>query len=65
MVNVIYLETRTLGNKVRLVRVANGWTQVNIASLAKVRQEAVSRLERDLKVDEVEKSKILRLLNLE
>ena len=54
----------TLGQKVRISRVARRWTQDDLAFEAGVTQGAVSALERDIKVFPLAKKRILKILNL-
>lgn len=61
----IFDENLTLGQKVRIYRVAKRWTQDDLAYEAGVTQGAVSALERDLKVYSPYKHKILTTLGLE
>ena len=62
--NTINLDELDLGTRVRLTRVIRKWSQEQVAALAKTKQEDVSRLERNLKVDDVGKQKILRALGI-
>lgn len=60
----LFKEPLTLGQKVRITRIAKRWTQVDLAYEAGVKQVNVSALERDLKVYPMAKERILRVLCL-
>lgn len=57
-------EALTLGQKVRIARIARRWTQDDLAFEAGVTQANVSGLERDLRVFPSAKERILRALRL-
>lgn len=66
MSEVLFLDYNlTLGQKVRIARIARRWTQEDLANEAEVSQGNVSALERDLKVYPAAKERILSALNLE
>jgi transcriptional regulator with XRE-family HTH domain len=60
----LFEEELTLGQKVRITRIAKRWTQVDLADEAKVPQGCVSALERDLKVYPAAKKRILQTLDI-
>lgn len=55
----------TLGQKVRIIRIAKRWTQDDLADEASVTQGAVSALERDLTIYPAAKQRVLEVLGLE
>ena len=60
----ISLNNMTIGKRARLVRLSRNMDQITVAVMAKVTQGDVSRLERDLKVDENRRTRILAVLDL-
>ncbi|MBA7662384.1 hypothetical protein ES703_70413 [subsurface metagenome] len=54
----------TLGQKVRISRIARRWTQDDLAYEAGISQGIVSSLERDLKVHPAARKRILTALGL-
>ena len=61
----LFNEPLTLGQKVRIARIARRWTQSDVAYEAHVTQAQVSRLERDLSVYPAYKKRILQCLELD
>lgn len=55
----------SLGRKIRLARVARGWSQVAVAVLARCKQDEVSRLERDISIKPKARQRILKTLELQ
>ena len=45
---IVFDESLTLGRKVRILRIARGWRQSDLAFYARVTPSAVSTLERDM-----------------
>lgn len=62
--NYIELDTLSLGTKIRLLRVMKRWSQEGVAALTKTNQLTVSRLERDLIIDQKDKARILDLFGI-
>ncbi len=60
----LFDRTLTLGQKVRIGRIARRWTQDDLAYEAQVTQGAVSALERDLTLYPAAKHRILKALGL-
>jgi len=60
----LFNEPLSLGQKVRIARVARRWTQDDLAYEAQVTQANVSALERDLKVYPSAMQRILKVLEL-
>lgn len=60
----LFDEQLTLGQKVRISRIAKRWTQEDLAYEAQVPQGCVSALERDLKVYPAAKQRILQILGI-
>lgn len=60
----IFDNALTLGQKVRIARIARRWTQDDLAYEAGVSQANVSAVERDLRVYPLAKERILRVLGL-
>jgi transcriptional regulator with XRE-family HTH domain len=60
----LFSEPLTLGQKVRIIRIARRWTQDDLAYQAGVQQTYVSALERDLRVYPLAKERILTALDL-
>jgi transcriptional regulator with XRE-family HTH domain len=60
----LFDEVLTLGQRIRITRIAKRWTQGDLACEASVPQGCVSALERDLKVYPAAKQKILQVLRL-
>lgn len=58
-------EQLSLGQQVRILRIARHWTQDNLASKSCVTQGQVSALERDLPVYPSAKNRILKILGLD
>ena len=66
MVEVLFFsESLSLGQKVRITRVAKRWTQSDLAYEADVPQGCVSALERDLRIYPAGKKRILKVLGLD
>ena len=61
----IFNQPLTLGQKVRIARIARRWTQDDLAYEAQVAQGDISALERDLKVYPAAKQRVLKVLELE
>jgi len=55
----------TLGQKVRMLRVARRWRQIDLATMAGVQPSAVSALERDCRMYPGDKLRILESLGLD
>lgn len=63
---VFYLsEPLSLGQKVRIARIARRWTQDDLSYEAQVTQANVSALERDLRVHPAAEERILEVLGLQ
>jgi transcriptional regulator with XRE-family HTH domain len=60
----LFRDQLTLGQKVRITRIAKRWTQTDLAYEAGVPQGCISALERDRKVYPSAKKRILDLLGL-
>ena len=60
----IFYEPLTLGQKVRIARIARRWTQDDLAYEAQVTQANVSALERDLRVNLGARRRILKVLEI-
>lgn len=60
----IFSELLTLGQKVRIARIARRWTQDDLAYEAQVTQANVSAVERDLRVYPAARQRILSILGL-
>ena len=60
----LFSEPLTLGQKVRIARIAKRWTQADLAYASGVQQGYVSALERDLKVYPRAKKRILSALGM-
>ncbi len=61
----LVLDNLTLGQRVRVVRVAKRWRQADLAAVAGVEQHEVSRLELDRRVRPNAIREILAALKLE
>jgi transcriptional regulator with XRE-family HTH domain len=61
---VMNIDVKTIGDKVRVSRAARNWSQGVVALIAHVSQITVSRLERNVQVDEKDKQKILAALDI-
>lgn len=61
---VMQVDVKTLGDKVRVARTSKRWSQEALATIAKVSQGVISRIERNLLVDEKEKEKVLKVLDI-
>ena len=61
---VLFNEPLTLGQRVRIARIARRWTQDDLAYESDVTQANVSALERDLRVHPTAKQRILRVLEI-
>ena len=61
---VVEVETKTLGDKVRITRLSKRYSQHVLALIAHVTQDAVSKVERNLPIPEETKQKILKALDL-
>jgi len=64
-VAVIVLDGLTLGKRVRLARIAEGWRQIDVASRAMVSPGDVSNVEQDRPVHPWKLRRILEALGLE
>jgi transcriptional regulator with XRE-family HTH domain len=64
MAKSISLDNMTTGERVRLIRLLKHLDQTTVALMAKVTQGDVSRLERNLKIDEKNIQRILAVLDL-
>ena len=53
---MLTVEAKNVGDEVRIIRVAKKWTQKALGTIAKVDQGTISRIERNLSVDEKEPS---------
>ena len=60
----LFKEPLTLGQKVRIARIARRWTQEDLAYEAQVTQANVSALERDIRVYPAAKQRILKVLEI-
>ena len=66
MVSVLVFEQPlSTGRKVRILRVAHGMRQVDLASAARCTPADVSDLERDLHISKTARSRILKVLGIE
>lgn len=61
---LLFSEPLTLGQKVRIARVARRWTQDSLAYEAEVTQANVSALERDIRVYPAAKQRVLNVLEI-
>ena len=61
----LFNEPLTLGQKVRISRIAKRWTQDDLAYEANVTQANVSSLERDLTLHPAARQRILKALGLD
>ncbi len=61
----IFNEPLTLGQKVRIARIARRWTQDDLAYEANVTQANVSALERDIRVHPAARQRILKVLEIQ
>lgn len=61
----LFNEPLTLGQKVRIARIARRWTQDDLAYEAQVTQANVSALERDIRVYPAAKQRILQVLEIQ
>jgi transcriptional regulator with XRE-family HTH domain len=61
----LFNEPLTLGQKVRIARVARRWTQDDLAYEAQVTQANVSALERDRKLHLAARQRILKTLEIQ
>jgi len=62
---LIIPEDLTLGQKIRILRIARRWSQQDLADEALVTQGEVSSIERDCRVAQPAKQRLLRALELE
>lgn len=60
----IFDQPLSLGQKIRIARIARRWTQDDLAEEALVAQHQVSALERDLPVYPSARQRILKILGL-
>jgi transcriptional regulator with XRE-family HTH domain len=60
----VILDQLSLGEKVKLERVFRKWTQADLAQLAKVSQNTISKLERGFKILETDQVRILLKLGI-
>jgi transcriptional regulator with XRE-family HTH domain len=60
----VILDQLSLGEKVKLERVFRKWTQADLAQLAKVSQNTISKLERGFKIVETDQVRILLKLGI-
>lgn len=61
---VLTVNVDNIGDKAKIARIAKHWSQTIVALIAHTSQVTVSRLERNLPVDEGEKQKILKALEI-
>ena len=64
-IDVLVLSDLTLGKRIRLARVARGWRQIDVASMAQVPAMAVSYAEMDQPIKRWKLKRILAVLELE
>ena len=61
---IFTVQIKTIGDKIRVMRVAKHWTQIGLAGIARVNQMSVSRIERNIQIDKGDIQKILRALEI-
>ena len=62
---LFFNEALTLGQKIRIARIARRWTQDDLAFEAKVTQANVSALERDIRTHPGAKTRVLNTLEIQ